>query len=94
MNLVDRLEILRLTDYPDFGTFSRHGNILLVTCCTQPCVTCYLLTVVLSFDVVEANSYCIRCGPGEEHILDILPGGTELGTQVKTGNRSGRTLSQ
>jgi len=36
---------------------------------------------------------CIRCGPGEERILDIVPGGTELGTQVKTGNRAGRTHS-
>jgi len=37
---------------------------------------------------------CIHCGPGEEHILDIVPGGTELGTQVKTGNRAGCTHSQ
>jgi len=35
---------------------------------------------------------CIRCGPDEERILDIVPGGTELGTQVKTGSRAGRTL--
>jgi len=34
---------------------------------------------------------CIRCGPGQERILDIVPGGTELGTQVKTGSRAGRT---
>jgi len=34
---------------------------------------------------------CIRCGPGEERILDIVPGGTELGTQVKTESRAGRT---
>ena len=34
---------------------------------------------------------CIRCGPGQECILDIVPGGTELGTQVKTGSRAGRT---
>jgi len=38
-------------------------------------------------------SYCIRCGPGGERILDIVPGGTELGTQVKTGSQAGSTLS-
>jgi len=37
---------------------------------------------------------CIRCGPGEERILDIVPGGTEFGTQVKTGSRAGRTHTQ
>ena len=31
---------------------------------------------------------------GEKRILDIVPGGTELGTQVKTGSRAGRTYSQ
>jgi len=36
-------------------------------------------------------SCCIHCRPGEEHILDIVPGGTELGTQVKTGSWAGRT---
>jgi len=36
----------------------------------------------------------IRCGSGEERMLDIVPGGTELGTQVKTGSRAGRTHSQ
>ena len=34
---------------------------------------------------------CIRCGPDEESILDIVPAGTELGTKVKTGSRAGRT---
>ena len=34
---------------------------------------------------------CIHCGPNEERILDIVRGGTELGTQVKTGSRAGRT---
>ena len=39
-----------------------------------------------------AETYCcIRCGPGQERILDIVPGGTELGTQVKTGSLAGRT---
>jgi len=30
-------------------------------------------------------------GPGEERILDIAPRVTELGTQVNTGSRAGRT---
>jgi hypothetical protein len=30
---------------------------------------------------------------GEERTLDIVPGGTKLGTHVKTGSRAGRTLS-
>jgi len=34
---------------------------------------------------------CIHCGPDEERILDIVPGGTELGTQVKMGSRAGHT---
>jgi len=38
-------------------------------------------------------SYCIRCGPDDERILDIVAGGTELGTQIKTGSRAGRTRS-
>jgi len=37
---------------------------------------------------------CILRGPGWEHILDIVPRGTELGTQVKTGSLAGRTHSQ
>jgi len=37
---------------------------------------------------------CILFGPDEESILDLVPGGTELGTQVKTGSRAGGTLSQ
>ena len=36
---------------------------------------------------------CIRGGPDEERILDVVPRGTELGTQVKTGSRAGRTHS-
>ena len=39
----------------------------------------------------HCSSCCIRCGPGQERILDIVPGGTELGTQVKTGSLAGRT---
>jgi len=34
---------------------------------------------------------CIRCGPDEERISDVVPGGTELESQVKTGGRAGRT---
>ena len=30
---------------------------------------------------------CILRGPGGERILDVVPRGTELGTQVKTGSR-------
>jgi len=30
-------------------------------------------------------------GPGGERTLDVVPRGTELGTQVKTGSRAGRT---
>ena len=33
-------------------------------------------------------------GPGRECILDVVPRGTELGTQVKMGSRAGRTHSQ
>jgi hypothetical protein len=33
----------------------------------------------------------IRCAPDEERILNIVPGGTELGTQIKTGSQAGRT---
>ena len=37
---------------------------------------------------------CILRGPGWERILDVVPRVTELGTQVKTGSRAGRTHSQ
>jgi len=36
---------------------------------------------------------CILRGPGGERILDVVPRGAELGTQVKTGRRAGRTYS-
>jgi len=39
-------------------------------------------------------SCCIRCGHDEERILDVVPRGTELGTQVKTDSLAGRTHSQ
>jgi len=37
---------------------------------------------------------CIQRGPSVERILDVVPGGTELGTQVKTVSRAGNTHSQ
>ena len=42
--------------------------------------------------VTENMFYPLRTG--EERILDIVPGGTELGTQVKTARRAGRTHCQ
>jgi hypothetical protein len=33
-------------------------------------------------------------GPGEERIVDVVPGGTELESQVKTGSWAGRTHLQ
>ena len=40
----------------------------------------------------EIETVCCNLrGPVWEHILEIVPGGTELGTQVKTGSRAGRT---
>jgi len=36
---------------------------------------------------------CILRGPGWERILDVVPRGTELGTQVKAGSWAGRTLN-
>ena len=46
----------------------------------------------LSSYVAEHVLYPLR--PGEELILGIVPGGTELGTQVKMGSQAGRTRSQ
>jgi len=37
---------------------------------------------------------CILRGPGVERIADVVPGGTELEPQVKTGSWTGRTHSQ
>jgi len=37
---------------------------------------------------------CILRGPGGESIVDVVPGGTELEPQVKTGSWAGRTHSQ
>jgi len=37
---------------------------------------------------------CILRGPGRERIGDVVPGGTELEPQVKTGSWAGRTRSQ
>jgi len=41
--------------------------------------------------VMLTTDCCILRVPGGERILDVVPRGTELGTQVKTGNRAGRT---
>ena len=46
------------------------------------------------FQCIHCFYCCIRCGPDEERILDIVPGGMELGTQVKTGSRAGRRHTQ
>jgi len=51
------------------------------------------MLVVLKFQF-NGVAFCVPRGPSEEHILDIVPGGTELGTQVKTGSRAGCTYSQ
>ena len=37
---------------------------------------------------------CILRGPGGERIVDVVPGGTELETQVKTGSWACCILSQ
>jgi len=37
---------------------------------------------------------CILRGPEKERILHIVPGGTELGTQVTTGSWADRTHSK
>jgi hypothetical protein len=37
---------------------------------------------------------CIQRGPGGERIVDVVPGGTELEHQVKTGSWAGCTHSQ
>ena len=37
---------------------------------------------------------CNLRGPGGERIVDVVPGGTELEPQVKTGSWAGRTYSQ
>jgi len=50
---------------------------------------CYHYRTLLPFPIC-----CILRGPGGERILNVVPRGTELGTQVKTGSRPGRTHSQ
>jgi hypothetical protein len=37
---------------------------------------------------------CILRGPGGERIVDVVPGGTEFESQVKTGSGVGCTRSQ
>jgi len=36
---------------------------------------------------------CILHSPGGEHIMDVVPGGTELELQVTTGSWAGHTLT-
>lgn len=55
--------------------------------------------VWMMFPVVGAKEHlneicCILRGPSREHILDGVPRGKELRTQVKTGSQAGRTHSQ
>ena len=38
--------------------------------------------------------FCILRGPDGERIVDVVPGGTKLELQVKTGSWAGRTHSQ
>jgi hypothetical protein len=52
----------------------------------------YGYKVGLGSYVTEHVLYPLRTG--EERILDIVPGGTELGTQFKPGIRAGRTHTQ
>jgi len=37
---------------------------------------------------------CVRCGPGGELTVDVVPGGTEFELQVKKGSSAGRRHSQ
>jgi hypothetical protein len=48
------------------------------------------------FENLEQNAEycCILRGPGGERIVDVVPGGTELEPQVKTGIWAGCTDSQ
>jgi hypothetical protein len=39
-------------------------------------------------------TYCILRDPDGERTVDVVPGGTELESQVKTGSWAGRTHSQ
>ena len=48
-----------------------------------------VINEVLTVKDVKRMYRRIRCEPDEERIS----GGTELGTQVKTGSRAGRTLT-
>jgi len=52
------------------------------------------LTRILTNYCVTRSRCCILCGPVGERVLDIIPGGKELETQVKTGSRTGSTHSQ
>jgi hypothetical protein len=44
---------------------------------------------VKNSDIFQTEGYvgsCILRGPGGERIVDVVPGGTELETQVKRGS--------
>jgi len=47
----------------------------------------------VKLDLCTPSYCCILREPIGERILDVVPRGTELGTQVKMGSRAGCTLS-
>ena len=52
----------------------------------------YISECSQSFTLTEnvGRGLCILRGPSGEHIVDVVPGGTELEPQVKTGSWAGR----
>jgi hypothetical protein len=71
-------------------------------------VLCIEMIMIASFNLTENDNSdinrctpiiqklicCILRGSSGEHIVDVVPGGTELGPRVKVGNWAGRTHSQ
>jgi hypothetical protein len=71
-------------------------------------VLCIEKIMIASFKLTENNNSDIHCctpinqklmcyilrGPSGEHIVDVVPGGTELGPRVKVGNWAARTHLQ
>ena len=49
------------------------------------------IQVTIVSQVMNQTCSCVLCGPGGVCIVDIVPGGTELEPQVKTGSWAGRT---
>jgi len=45
-----------------------------------------MLMVQLTGDLLSWHICCILRGPGAESIVDVVPGGTEIELQVKTGS--------